>query len=70
MEVIEYQKPISWNDKGMVWDESMMMANPAFYDYAVAIREAIFERCAVTGLDIGQYLFQMEKSAPINYLFL
>lgn len=64
MEVIDYQKPQSWSDKGMTWDASM---NPVCIDYAVAIREAIYERCAVSGVSCND--LQSEKYAPIEYDF-
>ena len=49
MEVIEYETPESWNDKGMDWNTP----DPANADYVMAIRQALMERCAAlhTGLD-------------------
>lgn len=49
MEVIEYEIPESWEDKGMNWNTP----DPANADYVMAIREAIMERCAAlhTGVD-------------------
>ena len=42
MEVIEYETPESWEDKGMNWNTP----DPANADYVMAIRQAIMERCA------------------------
>lgn len=43
MEVIEYETPTHWEDKGMNWKTP----DPTNADYVVAIREALLERCAV-----------------------
>lgn len=42
MEVIRYEAPESWDDKGMDWNAP----DPANADYAMAIRQAVLERCA------------------------
>ena len=42
MEVIKYETPESWDGKGMDWNAP----DPANADYAMAIREAVLERCA------------------------
>ncbi len=49
MEVIAYETPESWEDKGMNWNTP----DPANADYVMAIRQAIMERCAAlhTGVD-------------------
>lgn len=43
MEVIEYETPTHWEDKGMNWKTP----DPTNADYVVAIREALLEWCAV-----------------------
>ena len=49
MEVIEYEAPESWEDKGMNWNTP----DPACADYVMAIGQALMERCAAlhSGLD-------------------
>ena len=42
MEVIEYETPESWEDKGMNWNTP----DPCNADYVMAIRQALMERCA------------------------
>lgn len=42
MEVIEYDYPGSWDDKGMDWNNP----DPRDADYIMAIRQALMERCA------------------------
>ena len=53
MEVIEYEIPTHWEDKGMNWNTP----DPTNADYVVAIREALLERCAAlhTSADIRNY---------------
>ncbi len=43
MEVIEYEMPTTWDDKGMNWNTP----DPTNADYVMAIRQALLERCAV-----------------------
>ena len=43
MEVIEYEEPESWDDKGMNWNDP----DPRNADYVMAIRRALMERYAV-----------------------
>lgn len=47
MEIIEYEEPTSWDDKGMNWEDP----DPRSADYVMAIRQALMERCAA--LHIG-----------------
>jgi len=64
MEVVSYQKPRSWSDKGMTWDATM---NSVCVDYAAAIREAIYERCAAAGVSCRN--LSIDQYAPIEYDF-
>jgi len=48
MEVIKYEEPESWDDKGMDWDDP----DPRNADYAMAIRAAIMERFAAAHVSL------------------
>ena len=50
MEVIEYETPRSWNDKGMDWSSP----DPRKADYAMAIREALMERAAAAHVPLSR----------------
>lgn len=49
MEIIGYETPTAWEDKGMNWNTP----DPTNADYVMAIRQALLERCAAlhTGAD-------------------
>ena len=57
MEVIEYETPESWEDKGMNWNTP----DPCNADYVMAIRQALMERCAAlhTSMD-----YRLKKISP------
>lgn len=55
MEVIEYEYPESWDDKGMDWENP----DPERADYVMAIRQAIMERAAAVHI-----------SLPVSYYYL
>jgi len=48
MEVIKYEEPTSWDDKGMNWN----VPDPRNADYIMAIRQAIMERCAAAHISL------------------
>lgn len=48
MEIIEYEEPMSWDDKGMDWNNP----DPRKADYIMAIRRALMERYAVLHKDM------------------
>ena len=57
MEVIDYETPESWEDKGMNWNTP----DPCNADYVMAIRQALMERCAAlhTSMD-----YRLKKISP------
>ena len=57
MEVIGYETPESWEDKGMNWNTP----DPCNADYVMAIRQALMERCAAlhTSMD-----YRLKKISP------
>ena len=55
MEVIEYETPESWEDKGMNWNTP----DPANVDYVMAIRQAIMERCAALHASVDRRVFKI-----------
>ena len=57
MEVIGYETPESWEDKGMNWNTP----DPCNADYVMAIRQALMERCAALHTSID---YRLKKISP------
>ena len=62
MEVIEYETPESWEDKGMNWNTP----DPANADYVMAIRQAIMERCAALHMGVDARVFKISPWKTIS----
>ena len=62
MEVIEYEHPESWEDKGMNWNTP----DPANADYVMAIRQAIMERCAALHTSVDSRVLKISPWKTIS----
>ena len=62
MEVIEYEAPESWEDKGMNWNTP----DPANADYVMAIRQAIMERCAALHTSVDSRVLKISPWKTIS----
>ena len=62
MEVIEYELPESWEDKGMNWNTP----DPANADYVMAIRQAIMERCAALHTSVDSRVLKISPWKTIS----
>ncbi len=62
MEVIEYEEPTSWDSKGMNWD----VPDPRVADYAVAIRNALMERCAAAHVSLPRGVAAISPWKPVT----
>ena len=62
MEVIEYEIPESWEDKGMNWNTP----DPANADYVMAIRQALMERCAALHTSVDSRVLRISPCKTIS----
>lgn len=62
MEVIEYETPTSWDDKGMNWNTP----DPTNADYVMAIRQAILEKCAALHWPVGGGVFDISPAKAVS----
>lgn len=62
MEIIEYETPISWDDKGMNWNTP----DPRNVDYVMAIRQALLERCAALHTGADRRLFKISPYKTVS----
>ena len=62
MEVIGYEKPTHWEDKGMNWKTP----DPTNADYVVAIREALLERCAVLHTSADSRIYKISPWKTVS----
>ena len=62
MEMIEYEEPTSWGSKGMDWNTP----DPRVADYAVAIRNALMERCAAAHIPLPWGVATISPWKPVT----
>ena len=62
MEVIEYEIPTHWEDKGMNWNTP----DPTNADYVVAIREALLERCAALHTSADNRIYKISPWKTVS----
>ena len=62
MEVIEYECPKSWDDKGMDWENP----DPERADYVMAVRQALMERAAAAHVALGNYFVDVSPMKAVS----
>lgn len=62
MEMIEYETPGSWEAKGMNWNTP----DPRCADYAMAIRQALMERCAALHASVDRRVLKITPWKTIS----
>jgi len=62
MEMMSYEEPTSWDDKGMNWN----IPDPRRADYVMAIRNAIMERCAAVHTSLPREVMRISPWKPVT----
>ena len=62
MEVIGYDTPTKWSDKGMNWNTP----DPTNADYVMAIRQALMERCAALHTSVNGDVLRVSPWQPVS----
>ena len=62
MEIIEYETPVSWDDKGMNWNTP----DPTNVDYVMAIRQALLERCAALHTNADRRIYRISPAKTVS----
>ena len=62
MEIIRYETPTAWEDKGMNWNTP----DPTNADYVMAIRQALLERCAALHTNADRRIYRISPHKTVS----